>query len=301
MRAAFSCLTAAVAAAVLAACGGGAAKDPAAASAAAAAPWIDPKGEEPLVGSIAVDPADGRVFLTTNRGLYRVREGQKPERIQGRLTVPGGGGPVSEQLVVGFAGPEEMLGSGHPPPDAGLPEMLGLMRSTDGGRTWASVSELGGADFHVLERAQDVLIGGLYGEAQVLVSNNGGRLWTTRVAPGPTTDLAADPNDGSRWVAGTTNGLFTSDDEGRSWRQRDPVVGCYLAWPATEALYRADTGGAVLRSGDGGLTWEAAGELGGEPAALTAAGPEDLYAALADGTVTRSRDGGRTWSPVVEP
>jgi hypothetical protein len=38
-----------------------------------------------------------------------------------------------------------------------------------------------------------------------------------------------------------------------------------------------------------------AGEIGGQPAALVAEGPNDLYVALHDGTIKRSTDGGATW------
>jgi len=297
-----ACFAAAVAAALVAGCGGGSASgtpsDP-----ERSAAWVDPEGEEPLVGSIAVDPGDRSVWLSTNRGLYRVQPNAQPRRVAGRLETSRGSGTISGQLVVSFAGPGEMLGSGHPPIESGLPPALGLIRSTDGGRTWESLSELGAADFHVLEESEDRLVGALYGEAQVLVAEDEERrLWRTRAAPSTVIDLAVDPADVDRWVTATTSGIYTSDDEGGSWRQRDPTAYSTLVWAAPKALYRADIGGAVLRSTDGGRTWEERGDLGEvDPAAMAAAGPEDLYAATVDGAVQRSRDGGATWTPVLEP
>ena len=43
------------------------------------------------------------------------------------------------------------------------------------------------------------------------------------------------------------------------------------------------------------------GEIGGEPAAFAADGPENLYVALHDGTIKRSRDGGASWAVRSRP
>src|SRR3712207_7338152 len=47
-------------------------------------------------------------------------------------------------------------------------------------------------------------------------------------------------------------------------------------------------------SDEGGEDWQPAGELDGEPWALTPVGDRGLYAALSDGTIEQSRDGGRS-------
>ena len=56
-------------------------------------------------------------------------------------------------------GPDRFLGSGHPDGREGLPPFLGLIRSTDAGRTWERVSLLGKRDFHVLEAAGERIYG----------------------------------------------------------------------------------------------------------------------------------------------
>jgi hypothetical protein len=260
-------------------------------------PWLDPDGEEPLVGSLAVNPADGALWMSTNNGLYRVRRaGARPQRVTGTLVVPGAAGRISEQLVVRFTGPDELLASGHPGgAQSGLPPVLGLLRSKDAGASWSAVSELGTADFHAIETSGGRVIGALFGASQVLVSYDDGSSWQGRAAPAVLTDLAVHPSDPARWVASADDGVFVSGDEGGTWRPVDETPGSYLAWPAPDALYRIDPGGAVLRSGDGGRAWEEVGSAGGDPLALIADGAETLYAALRDGSVRRSDDGGRTW------
>jgi hypothetical protein len=294
-----------VGAATSGACGSDAAsdRDGAAAGNRPAVPWLDRDGEFPVVGSLVVNPADDVLWMATNTGLFRVPDGAaRPERVTGTLTTPGATGKISEQLVVQFTGPDELLGSGHPPAEeTGLPAALGLIRSDDAAKSWTSVSELGGADFHVIEVSGNRIAGALSGQSQVYVSEDGGRTWTTRAAPMPLIDLAVDPEAPDRWTATTSDGVYVSDDAGGSWRPVDPTPNSYLAWPAADVLFRLDPGGPLKRSSDGGRRWEDVGDTGGEPQALTAADPETLYAVLLDGTVKRSADGGRRWTTVLSP
>ena len=265
--------------------------------------WVDPAGEEPIIGSLAVNPADGVPWLSTNTGLFRIPDGaEEPERVSGTLETPEGSGELSEQLVVHFTGPDELVGSGHPAPDqSDLPEVLGLIRSADAARTWESVSELGRADFHLIDGDGERLVGALFGIPQVLVSRDAGRTWETRATPEPLVDLAVSPADPERWIGTTANGIFLSVDEGGTWRAIDPKANVRLAWPEEDVLYRIDPGGPVWVSADGGETWEERGSTGGEPRELTAASADELYAALLDGTVSRSADGGATWEQLITP
>jgi len=137
-------LLAFIAGAALGACGGedGAARQEH--DAQLAVPWLDPDGEFPIVGSLSVNPVDGRLWMSTNTGLFRVPgKGKEPVKVTGTLTTPDGSGEISAQLVIRFTGPDELLGSGHPSAGSSLPDALGLMRSEDAGKTWSSVSELG--------------------------------------------------------------------------------------------------------------------------------------------------------------
>jgi photosystem II stability/assembly factor-like uncharacterized protein len=297
-------LLAILVAAMLAACGGEDAggRDEAAAG-ADAVPWLDPDGEFPVVGSLAVNPADDALWMSTNTGLFRIAgERKRPAKVSGTLTTPDGAGTVSEQLVVHFTGPDQLLASGHPAAsETGLPEALGLIRSGDAGKSWTPVSELGTADFHAIERSGGLLVGALFGQAQILVSRDGGRTWEGRVAPKVLIDLAVDPSDPARWVATASDGVYMSRDEGATWRPVDTTPNSYLAWPEADALYRLDPGGPLQVSRNGGAAWEEIGSTGGEPQALAAADADTLYAALIDGTVKRSEDGGRNWDDHVAP
>jgi hypothetical protein len=260
-------------------------------------PWVDPQGVSPIVGSLDVNPADGSLWLATNTGLFRLpSRGKRPQRVTGHLETDLGRGEISAQLVIRFRGPGELVGSGHPPPGSALPSALGLIESRDAGRTWTGVSDVGYADFHAIQVSDGTLVAALYGQAAVNVSRDGGKTFENRALPRPLVDLEVDPDDPSRWIASTSEGLIASSDEGRTWRPREDTPNARFAWPASDALYRIDPGGPVKFSTDGGRRWEDRGSTGGDPQALVAEGADQLYAALIDGTIKASTDGGRTWT-----
>ena len=286
---------------LLAGCGGSTSST-GSSDAALAVPWVDPDGDAPYIGSLSVNPGDGSVFMASNTGLFRVpKAGGKPVKVTGQLKTADAEGAVSEALVAEFTGPDELIASGHPSGDSTLPAALGLIRSTDAGKTWESVSELGTSDFHALSPAGGILVAPLYGQAQILLSRDEGKTFEPRVAPMALVDLAADPGDPKRWAATSESGIFNSVDEGRTWRQRDPTPNVRLAWGESGELYRIDPGGPVKVSADGGETWKDRGNTGGEPQALALDDAGALYAATLDGKVQKSADGGTTWTALVTP
>jgi hypothetical protein len=243
------------------------------------------------VHGLGVNPEDGALFVATHTGLFRAGEGErKATRVADRF-----------QDTMGFTvvGPDRFLGSGHPDGREGLPPFLGLIESRDAGRTWRPISLLGKRDFHVLESSGRRVYG--FGsdfetkQAGLLVSDDGGRSWAERTPPEALLSLAIDPEDPDRVVASGEQGLYMSSDAGRRWR---PLEGgpALLAWSAAGRLFAVAFDGTVARSGDGGRSWRAAGQVGGEPAAFEGAEDGDLYVALHDGTIKRSADGGGSWS-----
>lgn len=273
--------------------------------AAAALLWQARDGEEPSsalppvdagpehVHGLGVNPADGALFIATHTGLFRVDKAERKAQRVGE----------SHQDTMGFTivGPNRFLGSGHPDVseavERNLPSHLGLIESTDSGKSWESISLSGESDFHVLRAAGARVYGYDASNDRLLVSGDRGRSWNELAKPGPLVDLTVDPDDGRRILVASTGGpeegLFESSDGGASWRRVSEAVGL-LAWP--DRLYVVDGAGRVFTSGDGGRRLEQQGEIGGRPAAFEAEGPDELYAALHDGTIKRSTDGGATWT-----
>jgi hypothetical protein len=242
------------------------------------------------VHGLGINPADEALFIATHTGTYRVPQGEQQAARVGD----------SRQDTMGFTvvGPNRFLGSGHPDPQAmreeNLPPNLGLIQSTDGGRTWTSVSLLGEADFHVL-RARGARVYGFDAtNGRLLVSRNGGRTWSQRPIPGPLIDLAVHPQRPSQLVAATERGLIASADDGRTWRALGDNLGL-LAWPHPARLLLVDGAGRVYASRNAGRRWSPVGDIGGQPAAFVAENAQELYVALHDGMVKRSDDGGTSW------
>jgi len=256
----------------------------------AGVPFADPGPVH--VHGLGINPADGSLFIATHTGLFRVgKDSQKAVRVAARY-----------QDTMGFSivGPNRFLGSGHPDArEQELPPLLGLIQSTDAGKTWQPISLLGEADFHVLRSTDRNVYGYDASNDRLLASADDGRSWAELDQPAPLVDLAPDPGDARRLVAtaigSLEQGMYASGNGGRSWQRLNDAVG-HLAWPAPERLYLIDETGRTLISSDGGRRLVERGDVGGQPAALLAVGRDELYVALHDGTIKRSTDGGATWT-----
>jgi hypothetical protein len=243
------------------------------------------------VHGLGINPADGALLIATHTGLFRAGEGER------KATRVGNG--FQDTMGFTIVGPNRFLGSGHPDARQDLPPLLGLIESTDAGRSWQPVSLLGEADFHVLRFAGERLYGYDATNDRLLTSSDKGRTWRSLTRPGPMLDLAVDPNDSRHLVASADSefglALFESTNGGEDWTVKSSVAGL-LAWPAANRMYIVTGDGEVFRSPDSGRGLDLRGRIDGLPAALAAEGPDDLYVALHDGTIKRSTDGGATWT-----
>jgi hypothetical protein len=258
-------------------------------------PFTDPGPVH--VHGLGINPADRSLFIATHTGLFRVgKDSRKAVRIADRY-----------QDTMGFSivGPNRFLGSGHPDArERKLPPLLGLIESSDAGKTWTPISLLGEADFHVLRSAGTHVYGYDASNDRLLASTDDGLKWKELEKPGQIVDLAPDPSDPQRLVTtavgGLDQGMYGSQNGGAIWKRLNETVGL-MAWPIAKRLYVVDDRGNVLASGNGGVTLMRRGEVGGQPAALLAVGKDELYVALHDGTIKQSTDGGATWSVRSSP
>jgi hypothetical protein len=256
---------------------------------------LAPEDPGPIhVHGLGINPADGMLFIATHTGLYRVPAGQRQATRVGER----------RQDTMGFTieGPNRFLGSGHPDvkeaDEKDLPPLLGLIESTDAGRTWEPVSLLGDADFHVLRFSGERVYGYDASHNRLMVSADRGRTWQERKPPGQLVDLAVDAAESKHVIAAAAGelvqGLYESADAGETWRLVGGPIGL-LGWPGRGPLYIVDLSGEVFTSPKLGRSLDHVGAIGGEPAAFLAHTTNELYAALHDGTIKRSTDGGKTW------
>ena len=243
------------------------------------------------VHGLGINPADGELYAATHYGLFRFPETGEAVRVSEAV-----------QDTMGFtvvAG-DHFLGSGHPDPKdkrlrvPGKPPLLGLIESTDGGRTWDPVSLLGEVDFHSLSAVHDVVYGYDSTGGRLMVSPDG-KSWDTR-AEIPIADFSVDPADADHLVAMTENGLAESRDGGRKWSSIPGPQLVFLTWHESEGLWGVGPDGATYERTEEG--WEPRAPLPGQPQELLVTDNE-LYAAAADERGTTgiyvSTDRGGTW------
>ncbi|MGH8305669.1 MAG: F510_1955 family glycosylhydrolase [Steroidobacteraceae bacterium] len=238
------------------------------------------------VHGLGVDPGTGELYAGSHHGLFRFPQRGEPSGV---------GGLVQDFMGFAVVGPNHFLASGHPGAGQDGPSNVGLIESTDGGRTWRTLSLAGQADFHTLKARHGLVYGSNGG--RLMVSQDG-RAWDTR-ARIAMADLAVSPKDPEMLLATTQQGLARSTDGGRSFGL---VAGApllqLLTWTETGDLVAITPEGTVQVSSDSGTTWSPRGSAGGAPEALTASGNQ-IYAAV-EGKIVSSDDGGSTFTTRYE-
>lgn len=245
------------------------------------------------VHGLGYDPQRRVLYIATHTGMFELEDGApKAARIGD-----------SQQDTMGFTlvEPNLFLGSGHPDLRDELPPHLGLIRSTDRGRSWTQVSLLGEADFHVLRARRKTIYGFDSSNERLLASTDSGRTWTKRPTPEVLLDLAIDPSNPEHLLASGGAVLYRSQDGGRRWNAVASGVSGYLAWPSAKRLFVATLDGAFLSALSAQGPWRSRGGLGAPVAALLAVNERTLFAALHDGTIKQSGDGGMTWKVRATP
>ncbi|MFE9842061.1 F510_1955 family glycosylhydrolase [Streptomyces goshikiensis] len=239
-------------------------------------------------------PADDAVYAAGHLGVFRLANGTAV-RVADRF-----------QDTMGFTvtGPSTFLASGHPSPtdpDARSPH-LGLIRSTDAGRTWQKVSAEGEADFHSLVQVGAATYGFDSQSGRVWASTDGGRSWDKR-ATQPVRDLAAHAAQPQQVWAATGQGLLRSGDGAATFEQvADTPAAIAVEQPEPGLVLALGTDGRVLAGGEGG-PWSPRGSLPSrsKPTLLTAVSADHLLAADSADAVYESTDGGRTWRVLYGP
>ncbi|MBA4865656.1 hypothetical protein H1V43_30815 [Streptomyces sp. PSKA54] len=271
----------------------------------AGAPAVSPLSPQtreaaPAMTSSATVPADAPVtaLFLTDRVLFVggigtiARRASDPasERPADTCRVPGGFGPVAD---FGTDGSGTLFA-------ATLED--GVLRSTDGGRTWVrSGYGLPGPEVMSLVTAADgaVFAGTPDG---VFRARAGGRAW--QVCPGtegaPVASMVLLPQDGTV-VAATEDGtVLRSADDGVTWATADaPKNPTALAPSPGGGLVLATAGEGVHHSPDAGATWLRDSP---DPAVRTvhclAATDRAVHAGTSDG-VAVSPGPGLPWRPLV--
>lgn len=242
------------------------------------------------VHGVGTDPADGSLFLATHEGLFRVTADGQAELVS----------PVMDLMGFTVAGAGHFLASGHPGLRVDLPQPMGLIESTDGGRTWSPVSRQGQSDFHALTAGE----AGVLGYDGALLRSDDGQDWEQLTIPAEPHSLAAAP-DTDLVLATTAQGLLRSTDAGTTWAAVDGAPLLQVVDWADHGTHVAgvDPTGVTWTSSDGGASWSSGADLASPPQAVavsSAAEGDHRITVVTAAAVVTSTDGGRTFEVVLE-
>jgi len=249
------------------------------------------------VRDVAVDPsAPGTVYATADyAGVFKSTDRGASWRL---LASPDGG--LDGGLVHAVAA--------EPRPSAAATLYagtdLGIYRSTNGGARWdfldvgpiGTVSDLAPSPAGVVFAATS---------SGAFRSANHGESWEPIWPPGPgeaVRRIAVSPARPTDVYLTAPSGLYVSFDGGETWTQGNLTLSpiAVAVDPTRPSIVYASTGGgALFKSFDSGLTWQATGSVQPEATILDLAidprRPETLYAGTYLGFY-RSLDGGASWA-----
>lgn len=112
--------------------------------------------------------------------------------------------------------------------------------------------------------------------------------------------FAVSPTDPELVIATTGRTLLRSTDGGRTWQPLQGPGLLVMDWADKAGLWGVAADGQVWHSPDAAKSWQQPGRVGGEPEALLA-DQGRLYAAVVELGIVSSADGGRSWQVRYQP
>ena len=239
------------------------------------------------VHGLGVDPADGVLYVAAHGGVFRLQDGRL-QLVAGRA-----------QDTMGFtvAGPNHFLGSGHPDPtDRDQPVHLGLIESRDAAQTWTPLSLAGAADFHLLEQGVDALYGYNSQSSSVLRTTDQ-KEWDV-VLPAEVSDLAPHPTEPGLLLSITADGLVRTELNGQPTQLAEPTGLYQIEWPTPDLLVGISTSNGLYESTDQGRSWTLRSQLPDDQIdAFDVSG--DSWHLATDQNLYTSPDRGITWDLLI--
>jgi photosystem II stability/assembly factor-like uncharacterized protein len=194
------------------------------------------------VHGISRDPGSGKVNLATHEGLFVLQSDDSWQHV----------GPAVDLMGFAVSAPGTFYASGHPADGVDLPAPVGLIKSTDAGRTWTVLSLGGQSDFHALTAS----LAGVMGFDGALRATADGKTWSQGGLSAEPRCLASSP-DGSQVLATTNQGVMSSTDAGRTWAPLVSAPALFLtAWADSMTIVGISTKGDLAISADAGRTWK---------------------------------------------
>ena len=212
------------------------------------------------VHALVRDPKTGRLLAATHAGLYQIGPNGAATRV----------GEGSDDLMsLSVDGSGDLYASGHPGGGSAAANPLGLIRSSDGGRTWAAVSRAGESDFHALAVHGSTIVG--LADTTLTTSKDAGRTWQVG-AQAEAVTLTLDSS--TLWVTGPS-GLQRSSDDGANLQPVADAPQLQLGSAVDDTVWGVGGDGTVWRRDQRGLWARLASVPSTDPAsAVVAVSPD---------------------------
>lgn len=280
-----------------------------------------------LIGSIAAGAAHAEPTTITHvHGLAYSADGKQlmvPSHHGLAIYEDGAWSKASgpQHDYMGFAATaKHYYSSGHPAPGSGLTNPFGLIRSSDGGKSWTKLGLEGESDFHLLATGWNTNAVYVWNHAPnsrmkqsgLHFTTNDGLGWKRASATGLEGDpsaLAVHPDNPAIVAVATSKGVYLSRDAGETFKPRATGVqgvsvffdldGKHLWYGAYDGQARLArilaVGGLTTRFDLPPLPQDAVAYIAQNPAR------RDEYAiATYKRSVYLSKDGGKTWTPIAQ-
>ena len=222
-----------------------------------------------------------QVILGTHEGLFRYVDQKTVQSM----------GPENFDIMGLAVFGKKLYASGHPGPGSKLPEPVGLLLSTDSGKTWKKLGLQGEVDFHLLESAGADMYGVDSGSGNLLYSNNAGKKWTSR-GKNVVSDIAINPDKIGSALALREGKLISTQKSFTKMRAiNSALTFTSLDWINGSLL--ATGGKSLYRSSDSGMTWKKISDFPDSVSTVTQS--SKIIAVVAGNSIFKSTDGGKTF------
>ena len=224
-----------------------------------------------------------RVLLNTHEGLYQYLAANSMKKISG-----------DDFDVMGLAAFGRILyASGHPGAKSNLPNPIGLISSTDGGKVWNKISLQGEVDFHMLEVGKNDMYGADSTSGQLMYSSDRGKNWR-KLGDNKYSDIAVlGTKSGSAYGLRSGTFVLTTD----AFTTATPIK-TSLKWSSVEILdstLYASSGRSIYRSTYSGKIWKKIATLSSEISSISM--NAKIFAAVTSNAIFISLDGGKSFKP----
>ena len=184
-----------------------------------------------------------KVLVMTHEGLYEL-VGKNNMKLVGQDKID----------VMGFTtSGKDIFASGHPAQGSKALNPIGLVKSTDGGLSWKSVSLVGKVDFHFLEGAGTDLYGADSQSGNLMYSADSGKSWSS-LGANSFTDIAVSPDMSGIAVAIKGSKLLLTRNALKSTKElKSTLKFTQVEW-RDSGLY-ALSGTSLYMSSDLGNSW----------------------------------------------